>query len=145
MMRPIAMCALALAGLGFALLAPTPSTARAAEPPAIPWRSDFAAARAESRSQGRPLWVQFTGPWCGYCRLMERESFTRPEVIAAARDQFVPVQVRSDLQPELVAQFGVEGLPSTILLSPTGQVLGRLEGYADPASFRALLAQAVAQ
>lgn len=112
-------------------------SARAGEAP-IPWRGQFEAAHTEARQQNRPLWVQFTGPWCLFCRRMDRETFTRPEVVALSRD-FVPVKIRSDDREDLIERFGIEGLPATLILAPDGRVLGRHEGFADPEEFLGFL------
>ena len=118
------------------------ATARAGEPGTISWRTDFERARAEAKALGRPLWLQFTGPWCGYCRKLERESFARADVVALARGRFVPVEVRPDVDEELSSRFNITGIPATVLLTPEGRVIARQEGYTDPATFLALLHQA---
>src|SRR4051812_48793016 len=79
----------------------------AADPPGIPWREDLRRARAEARTQNRPIWVQFTGPWCHFCERMERESFVHPKVVGHARDHFIPVKLRSDVHEDLALQFGL--------------------------------------
>ena len=63
---------------GLSALAPA---AVAAEPSGIAWRSDFATAQAEARARNLPLWVQFTGPWCIFCRKMDANAFVDPAVI----------------------------------------------------------------
>jgi len=129
--------------LGIGLLLCCGPTARAVETGALPWRADFARAQDEARSRNRPLWVQFTGSWCGYCVRMERETFAKPDIVALAREQFVPVRVRSDDREDLAESFGVSSLPATFLLTPSGDLIARREGYADPRSFRAFLDQAL--
>jgi YHS domain-containing protein len=134
------------AGLAFALVTLTFGPAAAADPAhPIPWRPDFAQAQAESQSRNLPLWVQFTGPWCHNCRRMEREAFLHPEVVAAARDHFVPVKLRSDVHESLALGFGLSMLPATVLVTPGGEVIAKQEGYADPAEFRAFLDQSLAR
>jgi YHS domain-containing protein len=60
--------------------------------------------------------------------------------IATRATRFVPVKVRSDAREDLVLQFGVSGLPSSIILSPSGRlILGRSDGYADAATFAGAL------
>ncbi|HEX8202830.1 MAG TPA: thioredoxin family protein [Isosphaeraceae bacterium] len=109
----------------------------------MPWRDDFSRAQEEARARNRPLWVQFTGQWCGYCRRMESETFVHPEIVALARDRFVPVRVQSDENEELVARFEPSGLPATFLLDPSGRVIAQQEGFADARSFRQFLDRAL--
>jgi YHS domain-containing protein/thiol-disulfide isomerase/thioredoxin len=116
--------------------------ARPDGPTAIPWRTNFERARAEARAEGRPLWVQFTGPWCTYCRKMESDTFSKAPVVAAARDSFVPVKVQADEREDLVERLEVGGLPATLVLSASGAVLARHEGYASVAEFLAFLDRA---
>jgi YHS domain-containing protein len=130
-----------LAGLCFGLVVLTFGTA-AAEPPhhhTIPWRADLARAKAEAQARGLPLWIQFTGPWCHSCRRLDSEVFTRPELVATARDRFVPIKLRSDEHEALALGFGLSVLPSTVIVSPRGEVIAKHEGYADLETFRAFL------
>ena len=130
--------AFALALIGLALVLP----ATGGEQAAMPWREDFDEARAEAAAARKNLWVQFTGPWCLYCRMMDRDAFTRADVVAGAQRQFVAVKVRSDQREDLVAHFGITRLPVTILVDPEGRVIARHDGYAHPAEVGGLLAVA---
>ena len=108
-------------------------------PGAISWRQDFGLARAEAKAKNLPVWVQFTGPWCHFCDRMERESFVHPTVVGQARDAFIPVKLRSDVHEDLALHFGLSGLPATIILKPSGEVIAKQEGYQDPEAFQAFL------
>ena len=116
------------------------ATAHAGEGRGIPWRADFASALAEARARNLPLWVQFTGPWCLYCRMMDANAFVQPGVIARAEERFIPVKIRSDLYEDLTAHYGVTSLPTTLILSPSGtMILGRTKGYNDAGAFTTML------
>jgi len=128
--------ALAFALLGMAL------PAAGGDQDAMPWRDDFDKARAEATAARKNLWVQFTGPWCLYCRMMDRDAFTRADVVAGAKDRFVAVKVRSDQREDLVAHFGITRLPVTILVDLEGRVIARHDGFAHPAEVSGLLAAA---
>jgi YHS domain-containing protein/thioredoxin-related protein len=127
--RPLLVLSLTLAASGVADAGSAP----------IPWRTQYEAARAEAVARDRPLWLQFTGPWCLFCRRMERETFTRPEVVALSRDDFIPVKIHSDEREDLVEQFGITGLPAALILGPDGRVISRQEGYADAGEFLGFL------
>ncbi len=130
-------------GIGCLLAGSTPLLA--SEPDSIPWRPSFEQALRESEAKALPLWIQFSGPWCGYCRLMESTTFFDPQVVSMAGREFVPVQVRSDLRDDLVSLFGIRGVPCSIVLNPVGQVVARSDGYSDPSNFAAFLRAARAR
>jgi thioredoxin-related protein len=132
-------------GLGFALfcwLGAIYASALALSPEAIPWRTDFHRAEMEARARGRLLWVQFTGPWCPNCQRMERESFVHPRVVDQACSHFIPVKVQSDQHEDLVDRFGLKGIPATVLVKPSGEVMARQEGYVDAGAFHGFLERA---
>lgn len=126
-------------GLGFALFALLSSDIRADGPTKINWRSDLAQAQAEARDQDRLLWIQFTGPWCINCKRMEVGAFAQPEIIAESAQRFVPVKLRSDEHEALALDLGLSSLPSTVIVRPSGEVVEKLEGYADSDEFRGFL------
>jgi YHS domain-containing protein len=107
--------------------------------PAFLWRTDLEAAMAEARATGKSLWLQFTGPWCGFCRRMESEVFPAQPVASLVRERFIPVQVRSDVRDDLVARFGVGILPTSVVMRPDGTVVARRQGFAPVANFVAFL------
>src|SRR5690606_22480607 len=45
---------------------------------------------------------------------------------------FVPVEVDADKNPRLVEAVGVEGLPTTVIVSPELRVLKKITGYHPP-------------
>src|SRR5690242_16182381 len=119
--RFIRLSLAALWGIGSIVLARGPATGT--EAARIPWRVDLARAADEARGRQRPLWIQFTGPWCHFCHLMDRTTFTDPRVVAQARDRFVPVVLQSEGSEDLIARFEIGGLPATVIVAPTGEVL----------------------
>ena len=111
----------------------------AADPEGIPWRSDLGRARAEAHALGRPLWIQFTGPWCHNCTRMDRETFPQPTIGTLAREFFVPLKLQSDVFENLALQYGLTGIPATVLVKPTGELIAKQEGFLEPEPFRAYL------
>jgi YHS domain-containing protein len=118
-------------------------TARALEPEAIAWRDDYSRALEEARAANRLVWIQFTGPWCPNCTRMERDSFPHPAVVQHARDSFVPVKLRSDVNEQLALGFNLSGLPATIIVTPEGVILASHQGYLGPEEFEAFLRESL--
>jgi hypothetical protein len=135
-------------GLGFAVfcsLGAVCASVLALGPETIPWRTDFHGAESEARAKSRLLWVQFTGAWCPNCSRMERESFIHPQVVDKACSSFIPVKIRSEQHEELVDRFGLSGIPATVIVKPSGEVVALHEGYLDAAAFHGFLERALIQ
>jgi YHS domain-containing protein len=115
------------------------NTVVAADGRSVAWKTDLGAAQAESRARDLPLWVQFTGPWCVNCRRMEWGTFSHPLVIAAARERFVAVKLRSDEHEQLALSLGLSSLPSTVIVRPNGEVIDKWEGFGEPGEFLVFL------
>ncbi len=101
----------------------------------IPWARTFdAAVEAASKGQ-KPLLVDFGAEWCGFCKKLDRETFSEESVIRLVRESFVAVKVDVDQEPDLKKRFKIEGLPTIVFLSPGGEELARLEGFRPPEVF----------
>lgn len=103
----------------------------AAAPPV--WRTDVAAAFAEARAAAKPLLVDLTADWCGWCRVMEQRVFPDPAFRTYA-ERFVLLRVdvedRGD-GTELAARYDSSSLPTLLLLEPGGALIGLVEGFLE--------------
>lgn len=88
----------------------------------------------------RPAVVFFGAQWCGWCRKMDTVTLTHESVEAMA-DDFIWVQIDIDQKEQLAAQYGVRGVPETIVLNTHGAVIGNLSGYVPPERFVEFLKQ----
>jgi YHS domain-containing protein/thiol-disulfide isomerase/thioredoxin len=123
------------------IVASTP--ARATEPVPIAWRDDYGGALQEARDTNRLVWIQFTGPWCPNCLRMERDSFPDGDVIEHAQRSFVPLKLRSDVHERLALDFNLSGLPATVLVAPTREIVAVRQGYLGPDELEQVLREAV--
>lgn len=74
-----------------------------------------------------PLIVDFWAAWCGPCQAMA-PIFERAAQALEPRARFVKVDV--DANPQLAAQFGVQGIPALFAFKG-GQIAARQSGVAD--------------
>lgn len=138
-----------LAALLIVLLCVPPAGAAPAAGPV--WRS-WDRGLAEARSTGRPVLVDVYTEWCGWCRRMEAEVYTRPDVRDYVSRKFVTVKLdaeaedparfegRSFTSRSLAARFNVSGYPTTIFLAPGGDHhLVNVPGYVDAQRFLLVL------
>ena len=107
----------------------------------LPWvvdagDDDFAEV-AESASV--PALVDMWAPWCGPCRMV---SPALEQVATELAGQVKLVKVNVDESPRLQQRFGVQAIP-TLLVLRDGQVAARQTGAAPAAALRSWLEQAL--
>ncbi len=111
----------------FALAA---TAAKAQEPAAINWRTNYKSAREESEKKNLPLFIYVTKPACIYCDRMRAGPFRDQRILAYLGDRVIPLEVNLADQPALVEKLGVKLFPTMILANPDGQYES-LEGYRE--------------
>lgn len=106
----------------------------------LPWLTDMDAARAEARSENKPILVFFTGSdWCGWCKKLSGEILAKPEFQSYANEKLVLLKLdfprRSQLPAAeqqannaLAQKYGIRGFPTIVLLDKYGNEVGRT-GY----------------
>ena len=93
----------------------------------VPWRTDFAAATAEARREGKPVFAYFTAVWCGPCQTLTHTTWANQGVDAALK-AYVPVKIDIDRNPELAQKYGVGAVPTLAVLGADGRTERRVEG-----------------
>ena len=98
----------------------------------IKWNENFASAIAESEKTNKPMFVYFGTSWCPYCKQLESETFTNQDVQKKIAENFIPVKVDGDVNPELCSKYNVMGFPTIILIGSNGKKLDSIEGFYSP-------------
>jgi thioredoxin-related protein len=104
------------------------------------WLTDFHRAQEEAKAGHKLLLINFTGSdWCGWCKRLDAEVFSKPEFADYAKQNLVlmtadfprakPLSSEVRQQNATLAQkFGIEGFPTIVLLNSDGKLMGAL-GY----------------
>ena len=121
---------------------PSAGTSAADPGRAVQWLGDYQMGLEDALLTRRPVVLTFYTDWCGWCRKLERTTFTDPR-FRDLSGSFVPVRVNGDKERSLAALFRVRGYPTTVVLSRWGKEVGRIVGYQPPEPFVAALAQAM--
>ncbi|MFN0197725.1 MAG: thioredoxin family protein [Planctomycetaceae bacterium] len=100
-----------------------------AEHQGIAWRTDMKQAYRESRETGKPMFVQLTADWCGYCTKMRKTTFTEQQVVDCINESFIPLMIDTDENEKFAQAVGLEGLPTSVIISPKLEMLEKLTGY----------------
>ena len=103
------------------------------------WGRDFPAAMQQARQENRRVVVLFLRNPVGPLEHRVRNIILKPENVRAFRDgHFIGVLVQSpeNLDSELAVQYGIEGLPTLLLLDPNGAELDRRGDDVGETDFR---------
>ncbi len=85
--------------------------------------------------QGSPVLIDFWAPWCGPCRM---QGPILDQVSDALGDKAIIAKVNVDEEPQLAATFGVQSIPTLVVLKG-GQIAKRWVGVQQaPALVQAL-------
>lgn len=95
----------------------------------IRWNSDLRRAAAIATRENRPILVQVSAPWCGYCKQMKQETWTDRGVVNMINNRFVAVEVNADEQRQFIEEMQIQSLPTTLVVSPDLRILKRVQGF----------------
>ncbi len=112
-----------------------PGVAAPAASTGVHWQTDLHAAHRLAVEQQRPLLIVVGATWCGPCRRLENETFQHAEMAEYINTYFVPVHLDLDDNREIAERLEVEGVPTSVVLSPRGELLGRFSGFAEPVPY----------
>lgn len=119
-------------------LAARPVLAQGQQAP-IAWRTDLMSGRQEAIRTGRNMLVHFWATWCGPCQRLESTVFKQPAVASTLQQKFIPVKLNADDFPQIARAYGVEVLPTDVILAPDGTVLSRFASPQNPSAYLAQL------
>lgn len=113
----------AAAAFAAAALALTGPSATLAAPGAISWREWNDAAFEEAGRTQRPILLYLSASWCHWCRVMDRDVYADSLVASLVNQRFVPIRVERDRRPDIDRRYNAGGWPSTVFLSPDGELI----------------------
>lgn len=111
------------------------------------WNEGLAAAAGS----GKPVIVDVYTDWCGWCKRMDRDTYSRAEVSDYVNRHFVMVRLNAESNERvsygghaftgrsLAGGFQVTGYPTTIFLRASGEHLVNVPGYLPPDKFMKLV------
>jgi len=97
---------------------PRPNTAHL-----VQWRTWGKEALGEARNRNRPILLSLSAVWCHWCHVMDETTYSDEAVIRYINDHFIPIRVDADLRPDIDGLYNQGGWPSTVFLTPEGEVI----------------------
>ena len=121
--------------------APGTDKPKADATPQIQWQPTFDDALKKAKADAKPVFIDFYGDRCGYCRLFDEKTLTDDSIRKALAD-FVPVKVNVQSDPETAGKYSVRPIPDFVITDADGAVIVRSAGYRPPEAFAKFLAYA---
>ena len=121
----------------------------------IQWMK-FEEAIAANEKNPKMILVDVYTDWCGWCKKMDKETFTDPQVIAHFQKNFYAVKLNAEdtkrkfsfmgrtfTEAEMAASMRVNSYPNFVVIEPGLQNIAQLPGYRGPEDFLAGLSELV--
>jgi thiol:disulfide interchange protein len=93
----------------------------------IAWNYDYADGLAKAKAAGKPIMIDVFATWCGPCKILDEQVFSRADVVAAST-AFVTIRIDGDKHPDTVTKLNVSAYPTVLFLNPEGKEIGRSLG-----------------
>ncbi len=107
----------------------------------IQWLRSAEQAAAEAAQSGKPILVYVRSANCHHCDMMQTNVWQDQATADAVMRDFVPLKLSREDNPEAVRVLQIKGYPSTVIFSADRQYVDRLDGYVEPAQFRAAVSK----
>lgn len=78
---------------------------------------------SEAKRLRRPVLLAVSAVWCHWCHIMDETTYSDTEVIVYINENFIPVRVDSDMRPDIDSLYNQGGWPSTLVLTPYGNII----------------------
>ncbi len=129
----------------------SPAAVPAADTKGIRW-TDLSEGLAEAKRSGRPLLVDVSTKWCGWCRKMDKTTYADPAVREFIGRKFIAARVDAEDDDSQVDYGGVEsthrqfadsfritGYPTTLFFAADGALVTQVPGFVKPDQFIGVL------
>lgn len=112
---------------------------------------DFNSGLEEAKKDKKYIMIDMYASWCGWCKVMEKETFGNKKVTEILKKNFITVRVNMDsrelinykgykLGPaEFSRLFGVQGLPTVVFLDDKGEFVDKVSGFVKADLFSIIL------
>jgi len=124
-------------------LLPTAMVSRA-QGQIVEWRYEYVSARKEAVEKGRPMVLDFGTENCFWCRQLDSRTFTDPVIIRLLNQQFIPLKIDANRNPNLTEALRIQNYPTMVFASSDGRVLGSQEGFVESPVLKDLLDRVLA-
>lgn len=94
-----------------------------------------------AKAEGKPIFLDAYTDWCGWCKVMDRETFSDSAVAAIMNASFVNVKMEMETGEgvDVAMKYRISGFPTFMVFSPDGVPTYKTFGYRAPADWLPML------
>ena len=110
----------------------------------IDWQKNYDSALEKAKKEKKLVLVDIYTDWCGWCKKLDRDTYSDKDVQAKLAKDFIAVKVNPEKSSEgkkLQQQFGVRGFPYIAFVDADGKKISQISGYLPAAAFLQQLEQ----
>jgi thioredoxin-related protein len=88
-------------------------------------------AREKAKSENKYLFVDCYTEWCGWCKILDKNTFSNAKVAELMNANFVSVKIdmEKDYGINLAMKYRVNAFPTGLIFNSKGQLVYRIVGY----------------
>jgi thiol:disulfide interchange protein len=102
------------------------------------WGHDLRTALDTARGSNRLVLVDVYTDWCHWCKVLDRDVYSDPQVASYLNNNFICVKVNGDdptLGTWVKTKYDVSGFPAVLVLKNKETVVGRIGGFEPKEQF----------
>jgi len=117
--------------------------------------NDFDSGYKLAKKKKKLMLVDVYTDWCGWCKVMDRETYAKDNIIAAIEKDYIAIKFNPEIQnvkytyegktytgQELAGAISnnqLRGYPTTVFINPANKKVTVIAGYKNPQEFIQLL------
>lgn len=97
------------------------------------WIHKYDEALANAKQNSKPIFVDCFADWCAWCHKLDKEVYTDLKFETFLQG-FIPLRLNVEDRADgsrVAASYGVDSLPSILILDTDGKLLNRIGGFMD--------------
>ena len=97
-------------------------------------KGNWASILKKAKAENKIIFFDAYTTWCGPCKLLQKNVFTRDDVGTLFNKEFINVKfdMESGEGPMLAEKYPLEGYPTLFFINPDGTVVKEVIGYQKP-------------
>jgi len=101
------------------------------------WETGWERALGRAKKEHKVVLVDFYADWCVWCRRLDATTYKDPDVVRFIGSNLVAVKLDVEAREgkKLAERYGVDGLPTILIVGANGSELGRIPGYMPAGRF----------